>query len=163
MAPFDAKEFDHCKVIDPKLDARDKPSANPLVECIHCVSRFNAGVYRIRGHLLGISNGGGGKCTQAPQDAKDFFQAIENENAATASKKRTRDDLDMLTSHRGSATDGSGPSTAGSTAPAQMGIKHATLAVGPQPKHTPQPALQFSQVSQSGPRALREDLRVDCV
>ena len=33
--------------------------------------------------------------------------------------------MDMLTSHRGSATDESGPSTAGSTAPAQMGIKQA--------------------------------------
>ena len=44
-----------------------------------------------------------------------FFQAIENENAATALKRRTRDDLDLLTSHRGSARDESGPITAGST------------------------------------------------
>jgi hypothetical protein len=77
MAPFNAKEFHHCKVIDPKLDANGKPSANPLVECVHCIGRFRGGVYRIRGHLLGLSSRGASKCLQVPQDAKDFFQAIE--------------------------------------------------------------------------------------
>jgi hypothetical protein len=40
-------------------------------------------------------------CLQVPQDAKDFFQTIENENAAKASKRKTRDYLDLLTSQHG--------------------------------------------------------------
>jgi hypothetical protein len=77
MAPFDAKEFDQCNFIDPKLNANGKPSANPPVECVHCIGRFKGGVYRTRGHLLGLSCRGARKCLQVPQDTKDFFQAIE--------------------------------------------------------------------------------------
>jgi hypothetical protein len=77
VAPFDAKDFDHCKVIDPKLYANGEPSASPLVEYVHCIGRFRGGVYRIRGHFLDLSSRGARKCLQVLQDAKNFFQATE--------------------------------------------------------------------------------------
>ncbi len=119
---YEGPEFKHCKVIDPKADAQGKSSNNPLVKCEHCANEFSAGAYRIRGQILGIRGRGGGNCLEAPQDAKDLFQAIENEKAAATSKKRKRDDLDQLTANDGSAT---APSTAGSTGPVQIGIKQA--------------------------------------
>jgi hypothetical protein len=76
--------------------------------------------------IFSVSEIEGVECAfQVPLEAKDFFQANENENAAKASKRKTRDDLDLLTSQHGSAPDGSGPSTAISTAPGQMGIRQA--------------------------------------
>ena len=35
---FGAEEFKHCKVIDPKIDAKGKDSTNPLLECVHCLA-----------------------------------------------------------------------------------------------------------------------------
>ena len=77
MAPFDAKEFDHCKVIDPELDANGKPSANPLVIVCPLYWPLRGGVYRIRGHLLGVSSRRAKKGLQVLQDAKNFLQASE--------------------------------------------------------------------------------------
>jgi hypothetical protein len=74
---FDAKEFDHCKVIDPKLDANGKPSANPLVIVCPLYWPLRGGVYRIRGHLLGLSSRGAESCLQVLQDAMIILQASE--------------------------------------------------------------------------------------
>jgi hypothetical protein len=75
---YEAEEFKHCKVIDPKTNIEGKDSGDPLIECVHCLSRFSGGVFQIRGHILGIKSRGGGVCRSAPQDAKDYFQAIES-------------------------------------------------------------------------------------
>ncbi len=52
---YDSAEFNHCKVIDPKLDVAGKPSTNPLVMCVHCLNKFSAGAYRFRGHIMVFS------------------------------------------------------------------------------------------------------------
>jgi hypothetical protein len=74
---FRCKRIRSLQSIVPKLYANGEPSANPLVECVHCIGRFRGGVNRIRGHLLGLSSRGARKCLQVLQDAKNFFQATE--------------------------------------------------------------------------------------
>ena len=101
---YDAIEYRHCEVIDTKLSAQGKSNPNPGVQCIHCDSRFSGGPSRIRGHILRISNRGGGACTsdtQAAEDARDFFQKVEDSLEATREKKRKRNELDELTDASG--------------------------------------------------------------
>jgi hypothetical protein len=50
---YEAEQFKHCKVIDPKTNTEGKDSGNPLVESIYCLNWFSGGVFRIRGHILG--------------------------------------------------------------------------------------------------------------
>ena len=105
---YDAKEYQHCKIVDPKLTAGGRANANPGVECIHCQSEFTGGPFRIRGHILSIRNRGGGACTAddtAAQDARAYFQQVEDDMAANKQKKRKREELDELTN--GSGTGGS--------------------------------------------------------
>ena len=105
---YDAKEYQHCKTVDPKLTEGGRANANPGVECIHCQSEFTGGPFHIRGHILSIRNRGGGACTAddtAAQDAKAYFQQVEDDMAANKQKKRKREELDELTN--GSGTGGS--------------------------------------------------------
>ena len=111
VSMYGAIEYQHCKVTDPKLNAAGKANPNPLVECQQCESRFAGGPYRIRGHILRISNRGGGICTSntpAAVEARAMFQKVEDEMAATNKKKRKREELDELTngSGTGASTDG---------------------------------------------------------
>ena len=79
---YGAIEYQHCKVTDPKLNAAGKANPNPLVECQQCESRFAGGPYRIRGHILRISNRGGGVCTSntpAAVEARAMFQKVEEQ------------------------------------------------------------------------------------
>ena len=97
---YDAIEYQHCKVRDPKLSAGGKASANPLVECVQCEARFAGGPFRIRGHVLRISSRDGGICTSdtpAAVAARAMFQRLEDETAAKKQKKRKREELEELT------------------------------------------------------------------
>ena len=108
---YDDIEYQHCVVKDPKLNAAGKANANPVVEWVQCESKFAGGPYRIRGHILRISNRGGGACTSdtpAAVAARAKFQKIEDEMAANKGKKRQREELDELTngSRTGASTTG---------------------------------------------------------
>ena len=101
---YDAKEYQHCKVINAKLTAGGRANPNPGVECIHCLAHFSGGPSRIRGHILGINCRGGGACTaddRAAQNAKVYFQKVEDDQAASKEKKRKREELDELTNGSG--------------------------------------------------------------
>ena len=101
---YDAVEYQHCRVIDTKLDAGGRPNPNPGVRCVHCKSKFSGGPFRIRGHILGINRRGGGSCTgdtSAALDAKAHFQKVEDAMADKKDRKRKRDELDELTRDSG--------------------------------------------------------------
>ena len=81
------------------------------MKCIHCKSAFNAGPSRIRGHILGIGSRGGGTCTgdtPAAQDARNYFQTVEDGLEAARERKGKRWELDELT--HASGTGGSNDS-----------------------------------------------------
>ena len=108
---YDAIEYRRCKIIDPKLNAQGRSNPNPGVKCIHCKANFSGGPYRIRGHILGIRSRGGGACTgdtAAAEDARAFFQGVEDGMEAAKEKKRKRTELDEITdaSGTGGSTDG---------------------------------------------------------
>jgi hypothetical protein len=62
-------------------------------------------------------------CRSAPQDAKDYFQAIESKNAAKAAKKKQHVHLKQLPT-QGSGSGSYAPGAVGSSS-GQMGIKQA--------------------------------------
>ena len=107
---YEAIEYQHCRVIDSKLSAQGKASSNPGVKCTHCKSQFTGGPFRIRGHILRITKRGGGACTSdtaAAQDAREFFQKVEDGLEADREKKRKRMELKSITnaSGTGGSTD----------------------------------------------------------
>ena len=108
---YDAVEYRHCQVIDIKLNAQGKPHPNPGVKCTLCNHKFSGGPFRIRGHILSIGNRGGGCCpsdTPAAQEARAYFQKVEDDLAAAKEKKRKRVELDEMThaSLTGNSSDG---------------------------------------------------------
>lgn len=119
---YEAVEYNHCVIIDQKLNAQGKAHPNPRVKCTHCTAVFSGGPSRIRGHILGISSRGGGTCsgdTPAAEAARTFFQEYEDGFETNKSKKRKRSELDELTE---------GPGTAGSSAGlVQQGIREAFM------------------------------------
>ena len=102
---FSAPEFDECDVVDQLASASGKPSTNPLVECKHCNKQFRAGAYRIRGHPLGLNDGGVAGCLACPDNVLEKFQKLQDVSEAQAQKKRKRVEIEQLTSGSGSVTD----------------------------------------------------------
>jgi len=108
---YEAAEYRHCVVIVRKLNAQGRPHANPGVSCTLCESKLCGGPFRIRGHILGIAKSGGGRCTSdtpAAQDARAYFQKVEDDFEAAKEKRRKREELDELTHvSRTGTSDGS--------------------------------------------------------